>query len=50
MVDAYEVMTSGRPYQEPRTHQEALEELKRGAGTQFDPEVVEILVRKWEQE
>ena len=39
--DAYSAMITARPYREPMSRDDALEELRRGAGTQFDPEVVE---------
>ena len=42
--DAYHAMTSDRPYRQARTPEEALEELMRLAGTQFDPTVVRVLV------
>ena len=42
VVDAYDVMTNHRPYKEAISHEEALQELKRCAGTQFDPEIVQI--------
>jgi len=38
-------MTSDRPYRRPRTAEEAIEELRRGAGRQFDPLVVEAFLR-----
>jgi diguanylate cyclase (GGDEF)-like protein len=41
VCDAYTAMTSPRPHAPPRTLPEALAELRRGAGTQFDPAVVE---------
>jgi len=41
VCDAYDAMTSGRPYAAARTPHEALDELRRCAGTQFDPAVVE---------
>jgi putative nucleotidyltransferase with HDIG domain len=37
LSDAFDAMTSNRPYQSPRTSAEALAELQRCAGTQFDP-------------
>jgi diguanylate cyclase (GGDEF)-like protein/putative nucleotidyltransferase with HDIG domain len=42
--DAYHAMTSDRPYRKAMSHPEALRELAAGAGTQFDPEVTEILI------
>lgn len=43
VADALDAMIEGRPYAGPRTASEALEELKSGAGGQFDPEVVALL-------
>lgn len=40
VADAYDAMTSNRPYRPRRTHEFALEELERCTGTQFDPQVV----------
>jgi diguanylate cyclase (GGDEF)-like protein len=42
--DAYHAMTSPRPWRPAMTHEEAIHELLEGANTQFDPEVVEVLV------
>jgi two-component system cell cycle response regulator len=42
VCDAYSAMTSRRPYRLPVTREQAIAELQRCAGTQFDPEVVEI--------
>ncbi|MCJ7425582.1 MAG: diguanylate cyclase [Dehalococcoidales bacterium] len=42
IADAYDAMTSPRPYREQLPPQSALEELRRCAGTQFDPELVEL--------
>lgn len=40
VVDAFEAMTTGRPYRDPDSEEEAAAELARCAGTQFDPRVV----------
>jgi len=42
--DAYHAMTTDRPYRRALAPDEARRELERGAGTQFDPEVVRALV------
>ncbi|NLL46499.1 MAG: PAS domain S-box protein [Clostridiales bacterium] len=42
VADAFDAMTGERPYQRTKTQSEAIEELKRGMGTQFDPEIVKI--------
>jgi HD-GYP domain-containing protein (c-di-GMP phosphodiesterase class II) len=42
--DAYSAMTTDRPYRKAMSHEEAIAELERCAGTQFDPRVVEALV------
>ncbi len=41
--DAYDAMTTTRPYHRAIPHDAALAELRRCAGTQFDPRVVEVL-------
>lgn len=42
IVDSYDAMTSRRNYRKNLTSPEAIGELRRCAGTQFDPELVEI--------
>jgi diguanylate cyclase (GGDEF)-like protein len=42
--DAYNAMITSRPYRDAMEHEAALDELRRGAGRQFDPEVVEALL------
>jgi HD-GYP domain-containing protein (c-di-GMP phosphodiesterase class II) len=37
-------MTSDRPYRKAMSHEDALRELRKNAGTQFDPQVVEALM------
>ena len=44
IADAFSAMTSVRPYRGPLSFEQAIEELKRNAGTQFDPKLVEVFI------
>ncbi|MBI3269558.1 MAG: HD domain-containing protein [Planctomycetes bacterium] len=44
VADSYDAMTSNRPYKKNLTDEEALEEVRRCKGTQFDPEVTEVFL------
>ena len=41
-VDAYSAIPDDRPYKKARSHAEAMLELRRGAGTRYDPHIVEV--------
>ena len=45
VVDAYDAMTSKRAYRKPLARREAMHRLRAGAGHQFDPRVVNALLR-----
>lgn len=45
VVDAYDAMTSSRPYRQASAAAKAQDVLRRFAGTQFDPAVVEVFLR-----
>ncbi len=44
VADAYSAMTADRPYRRALAHAQAIEELRKGAGTQFDPELVNLFI------
>lgn len=46
VVDSYSAITDSRVYKEARSHAEAVLELRKGAGTQFDPRVVELFLAR----
>ncbi len=50
IVDAYDVMKRGRPYRNPKTHNEITEEFRREAGHQFDPSLVKAFLELIESE
>lgn len=50
IADAYDAMTSDRPYRAALTHEEAVDEIKRCAGTQFDPDLVPYFLEILETE
>jgi len=48
VCDAYEAMTANRSYRAAVSHELACAELRRSAGTQFDPDVVEVFLAEIE--
>jgi putative nucleotidyltransferase with HDIG domain len=50
VADAYEAMTSNRPYRHTLDHASAIAELRRHVRTQFDPRVVNAFVQALEHE
>ena len=44
VADAFEAMTSIRPYRPALCHEKATQELRQGAGSQFDPVLVEVFI------
>lgn len=47
IADAFEAMTSNRVYQRKKDWLDALDELKKNRGTQFDPEIVDTFVKEF---
>ncbi len=45
IADAYDTITTGRPYQAAMPPADAVDELRRHAGTQFDADLVEVLAQ-----
>lgn len=50
IADAYSAMCLDRPYRKGLTWSEARQELERGAGTQFDPHLVNIFIKRMDAE
>ncbi len=50
VIDAYDAMTSNRPYRKALPREVAIDELKKGAGKQFDPNIVNIFINILAQE
>lgn len=44
VADAYDAMTFDRPYRKALSHEQAIAEVERCAGTQFDPQIAELLL------
>jgi putative nucleotidyltransferase with HDIG domain len=45
VADAFDAMTNDRTYRKALNYEEALEEIRKNSGTQFDPEIVEVFVQ-----
>ena len=50
VIDAYDAMTSDRPYRKALPIKTAVKELKDGAGKQFDPKIVDIFINILKEE
>jgi len=50
IIDAYDAMISDRPYRKAMTHQEALQEIIKCSNTQFDPDLVDVFVKLFDNE
>lgn len=48
LVDVYDALTSERPYKRAWSHERAVAELARGAGSQFDPHLLGVFLRLFE--
>jgi HD-GYP domain-containing protein (c-di-GMP phosphodiesterase class II) len=48
VTDSFDAMTSDRPYRAALTHEEAIAELERCSGSQFDPDVALVFLEAWE--
>jgi putative two-component system response regulator len=46
VCDAYDALVNDRPYRPGLRREEAIETLRQGAGSQWDPELVELLIRE----
>ncbi len=44
IVDAYDAMTNDRPYRKALNSKQAVDELKKGSGIQFDPHLVKVFI------
>ena len=49
-ADAFDAMTTDRPYKEKMSFEEAKRELLECSGTQFDPKVVEAMIQIIDEE
>ena len=50
IAETYDVLTSGRPYKKAISSKEAIKEIKSKAGSQFDPELVEVFIKTIDME
>lgn len=50
IIDAFDAMTSSRPYRKPKSQEDAIKEIKKCAGSQFDPHIAEIFLQVLQEE
>lgn len=49
VADTFDAITSDRPYRKKKSAKKSLEEIKRGSGTQFEPQIVKALLSAYEK-
>jgi HD-GYP domain-containing protein (c-di-GMP phosphodiesterase class II) len=49
VADAFDAMTSDRPYRRALSQQAALAEVERCAGTQFDPRIAQVFLELFDE-
>ncbi|MBI5124278.1 MAG: hypothetical protein HZA72_02535, partial [Candidatus Omnitrophica bacterium] len=49
VADAFDAMTTNRPYRKKKDFESAIQELKRNSGTQFDPIIVSAFLLAYEK-
>ena len=49
LADSYDAMISDRPYRKAMTHDEAVLEITRCSGSQFDPKIVEVFIKSFQK-
>jgi response regulator RpfG family c-di-GMP phosphodiesterase len=49
VVDVFDALVSKRPYKEAWSHKDALAEILKGSGTQFDPDVVDVFIKLYHE-
>jgi diguanylate cyclase (GGDEF)-like protein len=50
IADAYDAMISERPYRKPMSHEQAMDEIRRCRGTQFDPAIADVFLKLFQHE
>ncbi len=48
VADSFDAITTTRPYRSKRSNEEALQELSKCSGTQFDPNIIKVFVKKFD--
>jgi HD-GYP domain-containing protein (c-di-GMP phosphodiesterase class II) len=49
VADAYDALTTDRPYRDGRSHEQAIEEIRRSVKTQFDPVMVDAFIESFQE-
>ena len=50
VTDSFDAMTSDRPYRKAQSPEKAIAELRKCAGSQFDPKVVDAFIKVWNEQ